>query len=95
MMPAVLPQPGNIARLIERSCSKAEYSLRGILFAGLEVEAIEFQEEHADHETSSLVAIDEGMVANYARCVEGRHFNNVGGVGIGIVLSWPRQGRLQ
>jgi len=92
---AVFPEPDNVACLVERGCCQTYHSLRGIHFAGLEIEAIEFQEENTDHETSSLIAIDKGMVADNARRVEGGHFDNAGRTSVSIVLAGPCESGLQ
>jgi len=44
--------------------------LRGVSLGGPEIEPVQFQKENADHEPGPLVAIDRGMLADDARCVQ-------------------------
>ena len=91
LLPDVLPQPGGEPGLIERACRQTHHGLSGIGFARPEVEAVEFKEEDADDKSGSLIAVQEGMIADNACGVESGHFNNVWGACVGIVLAGPSQ----
>src|ERR1700730_5119712 len=64
-------------------------------FTGPKVNPVQYQEENTDHKPCPLVAIDKRMIANDARRVQRRHFDDAGGVGTGVVLSWPGKSRFQ
>ena len=70
MLPDILAQPSGIRSLIECPRCETHDSLRRVRFVGREVEAVEFKEENAGHETRPLVAVHKGMVADNARCVK-------------------------
>ena len=71
----------------------------GVCLAGLEVEAVEFEEENANHKPRPLVAPgkrnDKRMVADDTGCVKGGQFDDVRGAGIGMVLAGTRQSGFQ
>jgi hypothetical protein len=56
---------------------------------------VKFEEQNADYETGSLIAVNERMVADDTGCVKSGHADEVGSVGIGVVLARASQGRLQ
>jgi hypothetical protein len=56
---------------------------------------VKFEEQHTDNETSPLVAIDERMVADDTGCVKSGHCDDVGTVGVGMVLAGTSQSGLQ
>jgi hypothetical protein len=89
------PQPSRISNFIERACCEIPDGLSSVFFAGFEVEAVEFEKQNPDYETGSLVAIDEGMVADNAGGVKSGHAHDVGAVGVGMVLAGTGQGGLQ
>jgi hypothetical protein len=94
-VPDVFPQPSCVSRFIERACCQSHDGLGGICLAGLEVEAVEFEEENADHKPRPLVAIDERMVPDDAGCLKSGHFDNIRSAGIGAVLAGKRKSGLQ
>ena len=70
-------------------------SLGGVRLVGLELEAVEFEEDDASHKARPLVAVGERMVADDASGVKGGHFDDVRHCGIGVVLAGTRKRRLQ
>jgi len=68
--------------------------LGSVFFAGLEVEAVEFEEENANYKPCPFVAIDERMVAGDAGCVQRSHHDDVHSFGVGVVLAGTRKSRL-
>ena len=58
-----------------------------MFLAGLEVEAVEFEEEDADHKAAPLVTVYKRMVADDAGRVKGGQFDDVGSAGIRVVLT--------
>jgi hypothetical protein len=89
------PHPRSVSGFVECACRKAQDGLSGVFLAGLEGEAVEFQEENADHETNTLIAIHERVIADDAGCVKSSHGNDVSTVGIGMVLAGSGQSGLQ
>jgi hypothetical protein len=89
------PQPSGRCSFVEGACCKIPDGLSGIFLGGLEVEAVEFEEQNPDYKTGPLVAIDEGMVAENAGCVKSGHCDDVGIVGGGVVLAGTGQSGLQ
>jgi len=69
--------------------------LSGVFLAGLKVEAVELKKQDTDHETGSLVAIDERVVVDDTGGVESGHLDDVARSGIGMMLAGTSQGRLQ
>lgn len=69
--------------------------MRCILLTRLEIEAVEFEKENTYHKARPLVSIHERMIADYPRGIKGRHFEEVRGIGIGMVLTGPRQSGLK
>ena len=69
--------------------------MRGIFLAGNETIAVEFEEKDSDDEPGALIAVDEGMVADYPSGIDRRHVDHICGFGIGKMLLWPRQCRSQ
>ena len=66
----VLPQLCRESSLVERACCQCHNGLAGICFAGLEVEAVELEEENANHKPRPLVATDTGqcnLLASFQR----------------------------
>ena len=55
--------------------------------------AVQFEEEHTDHEADALVPVDEGMVANDGLRVECGQLDDVGSVSVSEVLWWASQSR--
>lgn len=88
--PRILTQPRRVTSFIERARRQSHDRLRRILLLGPELEAVEFQEENADHKSRPLVAIDKRMVADDARSVQGGHFDHVRSLGICMVLAGAR-----
>jgi hypothetical protein len=95
LAPHVSPQPSGKCNFIELACRKIQDSLSSIFLAGIEIEAVKFEEQNTDHETGPLVAIDEGMVADNTGCVQSGHCGDVGKVGVGVVLAGTGESRLQ
>jgi len=94
-VPAILAQPHHVSSLVERPCRQAYDRPCGVGFAGLEGEAVKFEEENTDHKTSSLVAIDKRMVTDNARCVEGGHFDDAWRISVSVVLAGPGERRFK
>lgn len=78
--------------LVERARCQSHDDLGGICLAGREVEAVEFQEEEANHKPRPLIAIDERMIADNAGSIPSSHFDNVRSLGIGMVPGADAQG---
>ena len=87
----VLPQPCGITSFIEPARCQSHDGLGRIHLTGLEVEAVQFEEENADYKSRPLVAIDKWMIADDAGSVTRGHFDDVRVAGIGIVLAGARQ----
>ncbi|MFZ0798671.1 MAG: hypothetical protein WAM98_12875, partial [Terriglobales bacterium] len=95
LSPSILPQPRGVTSLIKLSRRQSHDSSGGIHLAGLELEAMKLKKENANHKPRALIPIHKRMVADDARRVQGRHFDNVRRFGIGIVLSGTRKRGLQ
>ena len=91
----VSPQPCTIRSFIELACCHVHDGLSGIFFAGVEIEAVEFEEKNSYDKAGAFVAIYKRMVANDTGCVQGSQLNNAGRAGIGMVLAGPGQSGLQ
>jgi hypothetical protein len=50
---------------------------------------VEFEKEDADYKPGPFVAVDERMVADYTRRVQGGHGDNVGFAAVSMVLAGP------
>src|ERR1700675_2645136 len=70
----ILPQPCGESSLVERARCQSHDGLGSVCLASLEVEAVEFQEENANHKSRPLIAIDERMIADNASCIQRSHF---------------------
>ena len=81
------PQPSGKCSFIERTCSKIQDGLSGIFLAGLEVEAVKFEEQNADDKSGPLVAIYERMIADNTGCIQRGHCDDVGTVGVRMMLA--------
>ncbi len=92
---AVGAQPACVCRLIERAARKAEDGLSGTFLTRPEDEPVELKDKNARDKTSTLVAVNEGMVADDACRIEHRHLNQVRLLGIGMVLEGASQSGLQ
>ena len=65
--------------------------MSSVRLAGLEVEAVEFEEESTNHKPRPLVAIDKRMVADDASRIQGGHFDDIRRFGMGVMLTGTRQ----
>ncbi len=95
LSPHVSPQPSGKCSFIDLARRKIQDGLSGVFLAGIESEAVEFEEQNTDYETGALVAIEERMVADNTGAVKSGHCDDVGTVGIRMVLSGTRQSGLQ
>jgi hypothetical protein len=93
--PDISSQPGCVRGFIELTGSQRKNSLSRVFLAGGEIEAVKFEEQNPNHEPGSLVAIDEGMVADNPSGVKRRHFDDVGSSRISVVLAGPGESRVQ
>ena len=57
--------------------------------------AIQFQKEHANHKTGSLVPIHKWVIAHDTGNIGSSHIDDIGAIGIGIVLSRTCQSGLK
>lgn len=73
--------------------ARAGTGVRGILFAGVEPEAVELEEQDGDHEVGAPAAVDERVVADDGGRVLGGEFDDAGVLRIGEML--PRPGECQ
>jgi hypothetical protein len=88
-------QPSGKCSFSQRSCGKVQDGLGRVFLAGLEGEAIEFNEQNTDDETGALIAIYEGMIADNTGGIQSCHRNDVGTVGVSLVLARTSKGRLE
>ena len=91
---AVATQPHREGRPLQDTRGQVKNRLSSILFPRHETEAVEFQEEYANHESGAFVAVRERMVTNDPARVQGGEIHNVS-ISIRMVLAWAREGRLQ
>jgi hypothetical protein len=68
--------------------------MRRCFLAGREPKAVEFEKEHSDDETGSLVTVNERVILHDARRVLGRKLNNIGAF-VREMIPRPAQCRLK
>jgi len=95
LAPNVSSQPSGVCSFVEGACRKVQDGLSSVFLVCIEVEAVKFEEQHTDNKTSSLVAVDERMVADNTGCVKGGHCDDVGNVGVGMVLAGTSKSGLE
>ncbi len=81
------PQPSGKCGFIERTCSKIQDGLSGVFLACFEVEAVKFKEQNTDNESGPLISIYEGMIADNTGCIQRGHCDDVGTVGVRMMLA--------
>ncbi len=92
---AVRPQPRCVAGFVSFAGRQIQNRLCGTLFTSYEIETVQFEKQHSDHESGALIAIDERTVADDASRIKCGQFHNGGGIGIDVMLTGTRQRRLQ
>jgi hypothetical protein len=84
-----------ICALVHNTVSERQSCVRRIFLAGREAGAVEFQKQNSGHKTRLFVAVDERMVPDDARRVEGGKLYDAGGARISEVLLRPSERRFQ
>ena len=67
----------------------------GVFFGSRKTIAIQFEEEYAHNKSSSLVAVDKGMVADYSHRISGREVYDVRSVTVRMELLRTSQSGLK
>src|SRR6266480_6090332 len=89
------PQPLCVSSFVELARREGKNSLNNIFFARRKVEPIQLQEHDTCQETRSLISVNEWMIPDNTGSVEWRHLDDVNGLSVRVVLTWPGEGRFQ